>query len=467
MRFPMRRALVVAAWIAFVSFATLAQAVADCEWHDIEEELVSIPARVVEVGPDDSVYAYYAYGIWRSEDLGTNWSLLKQFPDTVSCAGIYVARSGTVFVGISRVGRLFRGEPGAPWIWSQPLEFHCNSCVDPGHNSKMWKMGEDSSGALYVGEYGGAWSDTCAYIYRSTDDGLHWSEVYSSHCRHVHFVRVDPFSDFVYASIGDGPGRQQLVRSDDGGQTWAVIRDEDCLAQPTSCAFPPDWRVFGSDCGGSTLNTICTTADDSLFVTRLVLEGQNDAFVWEMSSDPQGYLYAGTVSKLPGGSTVALYASYDAGVTWCTVRDFGVVPRWRGVTSMSAFDSEGWAYCAHSLADGSYECFRFRHVPGTGIGQEGDPRRVLLSVAVSPNPARGNVTIHLACRRSSDSLEIRVVNVHGECVRVMRHWTLPAGEHNLTWDGCSASGVPVASGVYFVSVIVGSETCAERVVLVR
>jgi len=331
----------------------------------------------------------------------------------------------------------------------------------------MWKMGEDSSGALYVGEYGGAWTDTCAYIYKSTDDGVHWSEVYSSHCRHVHFVHVDPYSDSVYASLGDGAGRQQLLRSDDAGGTWVVLRDHDCLAQPTSSAFLPGGRIFGSDCGGSTLNRMYTTADDSLFVTRFLLEGQNDAFVWDMSSNAQGYLYAGTLSKLPEGSLVALYASYDAGLTWCTVREFGVVPTWRGVTSISKFDSEGWAYCAHFLADGTRECFRFRHEPDTGFEPESDPRQVPLSVVVSPNPSHGDVRIHISSGRFRDPAEVRVMNARGACVRVVEVGPLPTGEHTLTWDGCSASGVPVGSGVYFVIVRVGSETRTQRVVLVK
>lgn len=58
----------------------------------------------------------------------------------------------------------------------------------------------------------------------------------------------------------------------------------------------------------------------------------------------------------------------------------------------------------------------------------------------------------------------RLRNVLGQ---PMRHvWTgpLPAGEHQLTWDGRDAQGRPVAAGVYLYRLHVGDQTRTHKMV---
>jgi hypothetical protein len=457
-----RSAIVLAATLVLSFGSALAQG----GIPGIEEVPLAAPFTCVEVGPADVVYGWYAHSLWQSADRGTTWDRVIQFGDTTGCRGVFVARSGAVFLGPSHCGELWRGQPGDPWVWTQPLRFRCCNCDNPADNSRIWKMDEDSSGRLYVGEYGGAWSDTCAYVYRSTDDGDTWTEVYSCNCRHVHFVSVDPYTDIVYAAMGDGAGRQRLVRSVDAGETWEVIRSQDCWAQPISLSFAPRVRIFGSDCGG-TANSIYCTADDEVFEAQLLLTGESDAYVWDMSQNADGCTYAGTMGKLPAGSRIALYCSCGAGPTWLPVKEFGVLPEWCGVKDLSRFDSEGWAYCAYSTAPGSVAAFRFRQeTADVGDGSVG-ATATDIGIEIVPNPTRGRSSIWVTTRVPCDQLSIRILGPSGASVRTLHCSSDSGAEHRLDWDGRSDSGDPVGSGVYFVEVEADEHRAAAKLLILK
>jgi hypothetical protein len=330
----------------------------------------------------------------------------------------------------------------------------------------MWKMGENGFGNLFAGEYGGAWSDTCAFIHVSDDGGHTWSIAYECCSRHVHFVSVDPNTDRVYASIGDGPGRYRLIASDDGGQVWNVLYAEDCLAQPISVAFTPDSRVFGSDCGVMS-NMIYATSDDETFDARLLLSGERDSYVWDMSVNADGYIYAGTKAKLASGSDVWMYASYDGGENWCGVRSFGVLPEWNGVTDISNFDSEGWAYCTYSTSCGSYSAMRFRHESASCVHDSPAGSHVAPTLHVDRCPTRFACLFRVHVPEPSRQCKLRVYDIRGALVCRVLEERLVAGIHEVAWDGTNEAGQRVSSGVYFVKLYADNVAAERKLVMLH
>lgn len=441
-----------------------AAAVEECQYHGIEEAALSMPFSVIEVGPADVVYGWSAHALWASLDRGETWSQIRAFSDTIGCRGLFVANSGDVFVGVTRQGCLWKGVPGTVWSWSTPLVFNCGSCATTADNSAMWKMCEDNSGRLFAGEYGGAWEDTCAYVYRSEDGGDTWALVYQCPSRHVHFVSADPYTNKVYASIGDGPGRYQLLCSSDGGDSWEVLYSQDCLAEPVSVSFTPTTRIFGSDCGFD-LNRIYTTTDDEVFDTRLLLAGELDAYIWDMSQDDNGYIYAGTVAKLPSGSEIHLYASYDGGENWCGVKSFGVLPEWGGVKDISRFDSAGWAYCAYTTSLGAGATFRFRHTTASGIANPPPRPEASAYLQVSRRGDGYGAVFGIDLSDGASSLSLRVYNLRGACVCTVVEGAMPPGYHELVWDGTTDSGRNVSQGVYFVQLRADDAVVGRKVVV--
>ena len=83
-----------------------------------------------------------------------------------------------------------------------------------------------------------------------------------------------------------------------------------------------------------------------------------------------------------------------------------------------------------------------------------------------PNPANPVTNIRFSLARDSQVL-LTVYNQRGASVNQMYQGILPAGEHLLKWRGLDDSGHEVASGVYFIKMVLPGQVFSERVVIVR
>lgn len=91
---------------------------------------------------------------------------------------------------------------------------------------------------------------------------------------------------------------------------------------------------------------------------------------------------------------------------------------------------------------------------------------ILSPVAVSPNPARGEMTLRFALARDAWT-EIEVFDVGGRLVRRLEGTSLAAGRRTAAWDGRGSDGRRVADGLYMVRVRAGAETRTARAIVTR
>lgn len=183
----------------------------------------------------------------------------------------------------------------------------------------IWSIDQDTKGNIYAGWYSSEGvAGVGAVIFKSNDDGLTWNAVYNdTQGYHIHNLRVDPYTDYVYATIGgDSHGDPSIVRSVDEGDTW-----EEILAGSHQClgiAFTPEARFFGTD--GWTFGSepdnplIYKTTDDVTREVVLNCSSNGNAYNFWMA-ESRGYLFAGFVnagSHIGGG----VYYSADEGNTW-------------------------------------------------------------------------------------------------------------------------------------------------------
>lgn len=113
-------------------------------------------------------------------------------------------------------------------------------------------------------------------------------------------------------------------------------------------------------------------------------------------------------------------------------------------------------------------------VPGTDSsitqGPEGDAQAEALllrqPLTVSPNPfnPRARVSLFLSER---GLIRVEVFDVRGRRVKTLQEGVLPAGNHELIWQGDDDTASPVASGVYWIQLHSAQGTHRERVALVR
>ena len=81
-----------------------------------------------------------------------------------------------------------------------------------------------------------------------------------------------------------------------------------------------------------------------------------------------------------------------------------------------------------------------------------------------PNPFNPATTIPLAVPDGAKNVDLTIYNVIGQPMRQVWTGPLPAGEHELTWDGRDAQGQPVATGVYVYRLQVDGQTRTRKMV---
>jgi hypothetical protein len=105
-----------------------------------------------------------------------------------------------------------------------------------------------------------------------------------------------------------------------------------------------------------------------------------------------------------------------------------------------------------------------------GIGAEDSPSVELpgqteLSGAY-PNPFRPRVTIEFTLGRQQET-RLTIYDARGVRVRSLVGGSLPAGRHEVSWNGRVESENRVASGVYFAQIIAGDYVSMRKIVLLK
>ncbi len=88
-------------------------------------------------------------------------------------------------------------------------------------------------------------------------------------------------------------------------------------------------------------------------------------------------------------------------------------------------------------------------------------------VAVYPNPFNSSVAIRLGANLTGDRVSMSVYNTAGQQVRSLVRGPIPAGTHEILWDGSTDEGEPVSSGVYFLRVETGRRSIVSKMLVAR
>jgi len=103
------------------------------------------------------------------------------------------------------------------------------------------------------------------------------------------------------------------------------------------------------------------------------------------------------------------------------------------------------------------------------IGKSGSAKRIppaFFVQPVRPNPVAGAMHVNFGLPRPAP-VALRVFDLSGRLVHTVETGSLPAGYHELTWDGRASDGRTVAAGVYFYRLEAGRNHRSGRVVILR
>ncbi len=84
-----------------------------------------------------------------------------------------------------------------------------------------------------------------------------------------------------------------------------------------------------------------------------------------------------------------------------------------------------------------------------------------------PNPFNPSTNIRIALHEPAP-VKLQVYNLNGKLISTLLNTSLGAGEYNFTWNATDFRGTDVASGVYFIRMVIENQsTSLQKVLLVR
>ncbi len=185
--------------------------------------------------------------------------------------------------------------------------------------------------------------------------------------------------------------------------------------------------------------------------------GENVTITWT-ADDNEGVALVDILLSVDGGLTydeVIVEGTANSGVyTWPATSGASTECRVRVI----ARDAAGLAGFDDSDAD-------FSKGTSTDGPDSPDIRDFYLAQNV-PNPFNPVTTVRFGLPVSSP-VSLRIYDTAGRLVRVLIDGHREAGHHEMTWDGLDGSGRPVASGVYFYRLAIGTFVEDRKMVLLR
>jgi hypothetical protein len=95
-----------------------------------------------------------------------------------------------------------------------------------------------------------------------------------------------------------------------------------------------------------------------------------------------------------------------------------------------------------------------------------EPGPVARLLGGSPNPFNPEVTVAFELSRPADCL-LSVYDISGRRVAVLVDKFLPAGKHEVSWDGTDSASRPLSSGIFFVLLNAGGDSRSGKLVLLK
>ncbi len=427
-------------------------------------------------------------GVFSTADGGISWEEAATGISGMQTLAIETDFTGERIWTGNRTGIVLSADGGATWIFSDfegDIGAQANAIArDPQIAGRLWA---GTSNAFFKGD-----------VLRSTNGGLNWTIAYSPSGGPVLDVIVDPEApQFIHGAFSHDVIPGGIARSTNGGLTWTEVSLGDvavqCLAHDPGAH---ERLLAGTDLGleesldhgvsfhgiapelaGVSIRDVIFSVlvPDVVFVateTIGVYRSTDGGATFAAANGGMGTIEVREMALRDGGagSRILLaatgagcYRSTDDGTSWSLTNDGLLVTDAQAVRylpeGLILLGTEGGGVWAQPETP-------------TGIGTESPaapPARFALGGArpdpiVGPEGARFDLSLGGGAR-----VEVAVYDAAGRVLRRFPVRQLPAGRHEIRWDGRDDAGRPVQSGVYFLRADFGGQApaVAERVAVIR
>jgi hypothetical protein len=280
------------------------------------------------------------------------------------------------------------------------------------------------------------YAGTVGTVYKSSNSGSSWTEVKTGIPANARITSFAGIGNAVFAA-SDTSG---VYVTTDAGASWSSINTgltDRNIAQLVTMGD----RLFAITLKGGTF----VSSNNGTIWTGITLADINCLVV------AGGRLFAGT-------DTAGMYMSSDNGITWDTITITGLAAGtriWSMVvtgTSLMAGTSDGvWIAPLSSLI--------------THVQENTVPEMVVLERNY-PNPFNPATTIGFMIP-VSEKVSLTIYNAAGQKIRTLVDAPMSSGVHRVVWDGLTAAGMHVPSGVYLYELRAGTFRDAKKLLLMK
>ncbi len=344
-------------------------------------------------------------------------------------------------------------------------------------------------------------------IYRTTDGGATWTEVYS-YDDGSWFNGMRVLNENVAVANGDGlvNGEMHYVRTEDKGATWAEIEGIDFLGAaygyytfglgacnvgesvwtPATKVNYDSSFIFRSYDAGATwegfkipIDVIATyprTAgflddDNGLISDRRgnVVKSTNGGETWTQtnkqdtssSSWVNGIVHIPGTEILLGMDDIGVFYTTDLGATWGEINTPQETDTDYIVSGMFLNQDFGQVFTDNG------QVLRFANQVTAISDPEvtNVPDKYHLSQNY-PNPFNPETKISFTIPKAGD-VTIKIYDIQGRKVTTLVNASMNAGTHQVVWNGTNSSGVRVASGMYVYTMKSENIALSKKMVLMK
>ncbi|MDH3269051.1 MAG: YCF48-related protein, partial [Ignavibacteria bacterium] len=427
----------------------------------------------------DSYYAEFSSsggmgGVYSSTNNGDNWLASDDGLLALDIKGVTVHSNGDLFVQ-PFAGLLHSSDGGASWSDRSPevsgAQFEISACSENKLNGNIIIGGPNTlqkstdfgnywleiGGSIFnllaisgisTNNTGHIFVSTNGGVYRSTDDGANWDQVYTSSASNVFTAP----NGYVYTVSFIPAG---LYRSTDNGDNWEHLTNG-IGNGVTELTIASDNTIYGVD--GNGIHRSDDLGDSWVTADNGIPKGSNGLYmftVYAMATNSAGYIFA-SIKYLDAQDMTRydIFRSLNKGNNWSTLSN-GLMGAFTFANDISV-DSDDFAYLG--ATNGVYRSLYATDVPR----EENKSIPVTFNLEQNfPNPFNPNTKVQYSVPIRS-IVVIKIFDILGDEIETLVNEEKAVGSYEITWY---ADDLP--SGVYFYQLKAGPFVETKKMVLMK
>ena len=308
----------------------------------LSPELLESPfqLRTLTLGGQGEVYGAQGRTLYRIIKNGSKASKVYQFDDSIRA--IHEREDGLLIVATDnnhwdpeQACTVYRSVDGG-------RTFHPIKLIQQG-SLLWWSIDSDREGRIYLAEYGPQRRGMSKTLWRSDDDGERWRAIYRAPDRdkvHLHRIAVDPYTDELWLTVGDGKNRSML-NSADHGENWEQV----ARLQSTAVAFTEEAVFWGRDKQGRP-GVLRYDRESKTFGKWFDpgKEGNYGGSVYDMLITPSGDMIVPFMKYPHDTHAASVWRGSEAGEWELLLMPGSEQGRGAGFEAIAGPDSYGWIY---------------------------------------------------------------------------------------------------------------------------